>query len=252
MKHLVSKRMAIWFGLVALATAACILPAASAGAEEASRLSVSAQGYAIQVPDRAWIRFEVAAEAKAPPEAIDANAEGIKRLLAQLKGKGIASQNLQTAALGLRPRYEVKHEGQREIRGELLGYVASKSIVAIVEDLSQVPSFIREFPLAGTTRIADIGFYSTKAEAVQSEALMDAIRRAQDAAQTAVTAAGRKLGQVTSLEVQVSADRNGPPHYEEPRYAYQQTPDVVAGSRLVVEPGEQQFTQNVSLQWHLQ
>jgi uncharacterized protein YggE len=202
MKRLASKSKAIWFGRAAFVIAACILPAASSGAEEASRLSVTAQGYAIQVPDRAWIRFEIATEAKTPPEAIDANAEGIKRLLGQLKEKGIASKNLQTAALGLRPRYEVRHEGQREIRGELLGYVASKSIVAIIEELSQVPAFIREFPLAGTTRIADIGFYSTRAEVSQSSALVDAIRRAQGAAQTAVSAAGRKLGPVTSLEVQ--------------------------------------------------
>jgi uncharacterized protein YggE len=205
----------------------------------------------VRIPDRAWIRFEVSIEAKTPPEAIDATAAAIKQLIDQLRAKGIASSNLQTAALALRPNYEVKREGQREIRGNLLGYVASKSIVATIEDMSQVPAFVREFPLAGRVRIADIGFFSTDADALQSEALVDAIRRAQEAAQTAVRAAGRKLGQVTSMEVSIQHDRSGPPRLDEPRYVYQ-PPAEIAGARLIVEPGEQQFNQTISLQWQLQ
>ncbi len=113
-----------------------------------------------------------------------------------------------------------------------------------------MPAFIREFPLAGTTRIADIGFFSTNAEAAQTEALVQAIKRAQEAAQTAVAAAGRQLGPVTYLEVSLSADRGGAPHFVESQYAYRQSGDL--GAHLIVEPGEQQFTQNVSLQWNLQ
>ena len=163
-------------GPVALLITTFALPVDRSAAQEPSRLSVGAQGYAARVPDRAWIRFEASVEAKTPPEAIDANAAEIKRLVDQLRAKGITSKNLQTAALGLRPKYEVKREGQREDRGDLIGYAASKSIVATIEDLSQFPPLLREFPLAGTVRIADIGFYSTGVEAAQSEALVDAIR----------------------------------------------------------------------------
>jgi uncharacterized protein YggE len=234
-----------------LALAVCVAQTNLSAAQEASRLSVSAQGYAVRIPDRAWIRFDVSMEAKTPPEAIDATAAAIKQLLDQLRAKGIVSSNLQTGSLSMSPKYEVKHEGQREIRGNLLGYVASKSIVATIEDLSQVPSFIREFPLAGTLRIADIGFYSTGSEAAQSEALVDAINRAQEAAQTAVKAAGRKLGQVASMDVSVQYDVPGPPRPDGPRYPYH-GPVEISGARLIVEPGEQQFNQSISLQWHLQ
>jgi uncharacterized protein YggE len=250
MKHRTVRTLSIWTLRAALALA-CVSQASPSGAQEPSRLSVTAQGYASRVPDRAWIRFEVSIEAKSPPGAIDGTAAAIKQLLDQLGARGIASKNLQTAALALRPKFEVRREGQREIRGDLLGYVASKSIVATIEDLSLVPSFIREFPLAGSVRIADVGFFSTGAEAAQSEALVDAIRRAQEAAQIAVNAAGRKLGPVTSMEVTIAADRLGPPRLEEHRYVYQ-TPAEIAGARLIVEPGEQQFNQNISLQWHLQ
>jgi len=251
MKHRTANVLRMCAGPAVLLIATCALLVDRSAAQEPSRLSVSAQGYAARVPDRAWIRFEVSVEAKTPPEAIDANAGEIKRLFDQLRAKGIASKNLQTAALGLRPKYEVRREGQREVRGDLIGYAASKSIVATVEDLSQVSSFIREFPLAGTVRIADIGFYSTGVEAAQSEALVDAIRRAQEAAQTAVNAAGRKLGPVTSMDVNVVADRTGPPRFDEPHYIYQ-PPAGIEGARLIVEPGEQQFTQSINLQWNLQ
>jgi uncharacterized protein len=251
MKHRKARTLSIWALRAALGLAACVAQAGPSAAQEPSRLSVSAQGYASRVPDRAWIRFEVSIEAKTPPEAIDATAAAIKQLLDQLAAKGITSKNLQTAALAMRPKYEVKYDGHREIRGDLLGYVASKSIVATIEDLSLVPSFIREFPLAGTVRIADIGFYSTGAEAAQAEALVDAIRRAHEAANTAVNAAERKLGPVASMEVSVLYDRSGPPRLDEPRNAYQ-APAEIAGARLIVEPGEQQFSQQISLQWHLQ
>jgi uncharacterized protein YggE len=85
----------------------------------------------------------------------------------------------------------------------LLGYIAAKSIVATIEDVTAVASYIREFPLAGSVRISDVGFFSTEVEKAQSEALIDAIRRAQEAAQAAVTAAGRQLGPVSSLEISI-------------------------------------------------
>jgi uncharacterized protein YggE len=101
-------------------------------------------------------------------------------------------------------------------------------------------------------RIADIGFFSTGVQAAQSEALVDAIKRAQQAARTAVQAAGRKLGPVTSMEITVSTDRSGPPRYQEPAYSAYRQPDDLTGARLIVEPGEQQFNESVTLQWRLQ
>jgi uncharacterized protein len=234
--------------LAALAIAASPVAANCAAAQEASRLSISATGYAQRVPDRATVSFNVSIEPqKTPPEAIDALAAPVKDLLGRLAAKGITGKNVRTSALSLAAKYEVKHEGGREIRGELLGYVAGKSVQATIEDVAQVQSFIREFPLVGRTAISDISFYSSESETAQSEALTDAIRRAQDAAARAAAAAGRKLGQVNSIQLTVAAD------------ALKQTNSYgrdystgAYGARLSVEPGEDQFSQGAELQWALQ
>ena len=236
--------------MICVAVFFCGLSENSVWSQEASRLSVGSAGNAARIPDRAWVRFEVAVEAKTPGEAIDANASAVRGLLDQLRAKGVTSKNLQTAALSLQPRYEVKQDGAKEIRGDLLGYVAAKSIVAIIEDVAVVASYIREFPLAGSVRISDIGFFSTEFEKAQAEALVDAIRRAQQAAQTAVTAAGRQLGPVSSMEISIQNEMKGPPQADAPIYAYGQR-DVAFGARLIAEPGEEQFKQSVTMQWEL-
>jgi uncharacterized protein len=245
-------RLPAWTRMAALAVMFAALPMSTAVAQEAARLSVGASGYATRVPDRAWIRFTAATEAKTPVEAVDANAAVIKDLLDRLRAKGIAASNLQTAALALQPKYDVKREGGREIRGDLVGYVASKSVTAIIEDVGAVSSYIREFPLAGVLRIADVGFFSTQGEAAQSDALVDAIKRARTAGQTAVTAAGRELGPVSMIEVVVPPDRRRPPYFGDREHNWMpQQPDAELGPRLLAEPGEQQFDQSVKLQWQL-
>jgi uncharacterized protein YggE len=245
-------RRPAWSRMAALAALLSAQPYGVAAAQEAATLSVGASGYAARVPDRAWIRFTAATQAKTPVEAIDANANVIKDLLDRLRAKGIAGKNLQTAALALQPKHEVKREGGREIRGDLIGYVASKSVTAIIEDVGVVSSYIREFPLAGVLRIADVGFFSTEVEAAQSDALVDAIKRAQKAGQTAVTAAGRELGPVSMIEVVIPADRRRPPYFEDRERGWQpQQSEGELGPRLLAEPGEQQFDQSVKLQWQL-
>lgn len=232
---------------IALAFAAGLFSTHMAFAQEASRLNISATGYSKRVPNRAQIGFTVSVEPqKTPQEAIDAVAVPIKALLDKLAAKGITGTNISTSALSLAPKYEVIQEGTREKRGKLLGYVAGKSIVATIEDISQVQSFIHEFPLVGQTHITNIDFYSTEIDAAQSEALVDAIQRAQKAADRAVTAAGRKLGPVTSIQLTVSASDTGR-SFSENNYS-----GGAFGPRLIVEPGEDQFSQNVDLQWALQ
>jgi uncharacterized protein YggE len=233
---------------ILLAIAASLPATTAAIAQQASSLSIEATGHAVRVPNRAYMSFNVSIEPKkTPPEAIDALAVPVKELIDHLAAKGITGKNVQTSALLLAPKYEVKHVDGREVRGELLGYVAGKSIVATIEDVSQVQSFIREFPLVGKTSISNIVFFTTETEAAQSEALVNAIQRAQNAANQAVNAAGRKLGSVSSIQLTVSTE-SSQPSFEKP---YDNS-NGAYGPRLVVEPGEDQFSQNVQLQWGLQ
>ena len=147
---------------------------------------------------------------------------------------------------------EVRREGQREIRGDLLGYVASKSIVAIVEDSPRCRRSSGNSPLAEHTQIADIGFFSTEVEAAEAEALANAIRPHERQPKPRSARPGGSGPGDFNVDVTVSANGKGRPHFEGQRYAYVQ-PEAVAGERLIVEPGGASvFSASRSLQWHLQ
>ena len=121
----------LWFWWLALALSIGTVPPPAAAQAPAQpqdplQVSISGSGLATRTPNRAWIRLQVTTEAKTPPQAIDANAAEIKKLRDRLADKGLGPSSLQTTALVLRARYEVKREGTRETRGDLIGYVATK------------------------------------------------------------------------------------------------------------------------------
>jgi uncharacterized protein YggE len=200
------------------------------------------------------MRFNVVAQGKEPATALASNAGAVQKLLDQLRAKAIDSTDIQTASLTIRAKYEVIREGNREVRGPLVGYVAAKSVTAIIRDLSAIPAFVREFPIAGPLRIADIGFFSSKAQEATSEALVKAVQEAERSAQLVATAAKRQLGEVSSLSLAVQAPIQGPPRASQyPGYSGPQ-PDSAEdefGTRLLLEPGEHSFSQNVQIKWSL-
>jgi len=221
--------------------------------EPARTISVSANAAVGKVPDRAWMRFNVVAQEKEPSAALAANAEAIQKLLGQLRAKGIETQDIQTTSLSIRAKYEMKREGSQVVRGPLIGYVAAKSVTIIIRDLATIPAFVREFPIAGPVRVADIGFFSSKAQEATSEALVKAVQEAERAAQTVAAAAKRQLGDVASVSMTVQQTVQGPPRAQlySPYPSPQDSAEDVFGTRLQLEPGEQSFSQNVTIIWSL-
>jgi uncharacterized protein YggE len=235
---------------------ALILAGSSAGhaQEPAKTISVSAHASVARVPDRAWMRFNVVAQEKEPAGALAANAEAVQKLLDQIHSKGIDSRDIQTTSLTIRAKYALNREGNREVRGPLLGYVAAKSVTIVLKDPSAIPTFVRDFPIAGPLRIADIGFFSSKAQEAASEALVKAVEEAERSAKTAAAAAKRQLGDVSSLSLTIHPSVQGPPRasqystYPSPQ---QDSAEDVFGTRLMLEPGEQSFSQSVEIKWSL-
>jgi uncharacterized protein len=218
--------------------------------ELASTISVSARASVGKVPDRAWMRFNVVAQEKEPTAALAANAEAVQKLLSQLRAKGVDSQDLQTTSLSITAKYEITREGNREVRGPLIGYIAAKSVTVTIRDVSAIPGYIREFPIAGPVRIADIGFFSSQAQAATGEALVKAIKEAERNAKVAAGAANRQLGDVSSISLTVTEPTEGPPRTSF-QGSYPTSQEDVFGARLLLEPGEHRFEQNVETRWSL-
>jgi uncharacterized protein YggE len=136
----------------------------------------------------------------------------------------------------------------------LVGYIAAKSVTVILKDPSAIPAFVRDFPIAGPLRIADIGFFSSKTQEAATEALVKAVEEAEQSAQTVAAAAKRQLGEVSSLSLTIHPSIQGPPRASQDS-AYpgpqQDSAEDVFGTRLLLEPGEQSFSQSVEIKWSL-
>lgn len=241
----------------AFVASSIVLPS-SAGAQErvsGQRASITAQGRAIVKHDRGWVEIFVTAEEKEPAAALAAHAASLKGVLDQIAAKGFIGQSVETGVLAIRPRYDVKREGAREIRGPLIGYVVSKPIYVFVDAPERVKALVAEMPLSGPVRIGNVGFYADAAVSAHNEAIADGIRRAQAAGEVAARATNRKIGAVAGLTLNINDRVGGRPRVRAVQnWQYQpqnmQNEDAL-NTRLVLEPGEETIQQQVNLELQL-
>src|SRR4029079_1520724 len=103
-------------GVVGVVTA--VLIAGVAGAGGASTTSTAAQhsivvsgmGSVTTTPDRAQISFGVSTDAKSASGALKGNGAEMTKVIAAIKGEGIASADIRTEVVSLSPRYSQNGE----------------------------------------------------------------------------------------------------------------------------------------------
>lgn len=243
--------------VLAVAASICSLtPPWSPGSQAQERLatqraSISATGTAVSKHDRGWIEIFVTTEAAEPSAALAAHTQSLTDVLAKLTTKGFTGPSVDTGLLAIRPRYEVKRESGREIRGPILGYVVTKPVYVFFDDPDRAKAFISEFPLSGPVRIGNVGFYASNSETTRDSAIADAIKRAQKAGETAARAINRKIGAVSGVTLSVNDRGQGRPRVRTVQnWQYQpvnqSNPDELS-NRLVLEPGEETLQQAVNI-----
>jgi uncharacterized protein YggE len=216
------------------------------------RASISASGRAIVKQNRGWVEIYVSAEEKDAAAALATHAISLKSVLEQVAAKGLTGQSVDTGLLAIRPRYEVKRDGNREIRGALIGYMVTKPVYVFIDAPDKVAAFVAQFPLAGPVRIGNVGFYVDNANAAQSAAIADSIARAQVAGETAARATNRKIGAVSGISININ-DRIGgrpPVRAAQPWQHNQVNPqnEDALSKQLVLEPAEETIQQQVNLE----
>lgn len=219
---------------------------AQAPIPRASTVNVTGNGSVTAMPDRGWVRFGILAEEKEAVAALDANARALAAVLEKIRAKGIEPKDVQTQALGVRPKYQMTREGNREVRGPLVGYVATVSLVVTLNDPKTVQTFAREFPIVGPVRIADVGYFSSKAEGHYGEALTKAVQDARRLAEIMAKPAGLRLGPVIHISFGGNNLVHGPP-----RDTPHDNVEDNYGTRIPVEPSMQSYAQSVEMSFGL-
>jgi uncharacterized protein YggE len=222
-------------GLTVVALAGAVGLPDLAGAQDPAAsedsITVSGVGTVDAVPNEATMSFGAETRAATAKAAVAANADAMRRILNALRQAG--GRELATQWVSV---YPVTDE-----TGQVNEFSASNSVSA-VSDVDDAPALIDAAAEAGANQISGPGLSSSNAEALYRQALAKAVADARLNAEVLAKAAGRSLGEITTL---VEGGASGGP---EPLYRAEAQ---AADSSTPIVPGEQETAATVSVTFSL-
>jgi len=198
------------------------------GGSDEDTVTVMGAGSVESVPDEANFTFGVETRGRTAQAAIAANATAMEKLIAALRRAG--ARDLATQWVSV---YPVTRE-----EGTIEGYAASNSVSATI-GVSRAGALIDAAAEAGANQISGPGLSSSDAERLYRDALGAAVADARKRAEVLAKAAGRSLGEISSISEQGA---QAIPLYREAADTASSTPIV---------PGEQETTATVIVTFEL-
>jgi len=161
-------------------------------------LSVTGMGRIQAKPDVATVSVGLQTTANTAQEAMAQNSAQMEKVIAAIKGQGITDDDIRTTGVNLVPVYEQRRDPSTQ-PPRVVGYRATNQVRVEVKDLSKVGAVLDAAVTAGANLAGGVSFSIRDVQAVSDQALRQAVADAQRKAQTIATAAGVKLGAVTSI-----------------------------------------------------
>jgi hypothetical protein len=234
--------------LAILAAAAALSSPAVAQdpAKVPGRISIVGEGKAAAAPDTAIFDAGVVVIAETAQAALEQNTKSITALLAALKAAGIAGRDLATSGFAVQPRfvYPQPEPGKQPEQPKLEGYEVRNAVTAKVRDLSKLGAILDAAVQHGANQIGAISFEIQNKDSLLDEARQDAINDAKRKAEKAAQAAGLKLGRVLSLSETVQ-------HAVPRPMAGDGTAFRAAATPVPIEAGEQTLGSHIEMTWEI-
>jgi hypothetical protein len=145
-------------------------------------------------PDEAFIDVAVETLAPTAKAAAEENARKMDKVIAALVQAGIPRKEIETRNFSVFPEYQP--QTRAEEAPKLRGYRVSNQVEVRVRELARVGALLDTALGAGANRVDSVRFGLSKPEAVQGDALRNAVERARQSAQVLASALGVKLGPV--------------------------------------------------------
>ncbi|MBB1060988.1 SIMPL domain-containing protein [Marilutibacter spongiae] len=188
--------------LLATALAFGTLPTMTAHAQSSTQaspdgtlLSVSALGEVSQAPDIARLSTGVVTQAADANAAMRANAEQMSRVVAALKGAGIAERDIQTSGVNLYPQY--RHDDGSA--PTITGYQASNTVNVTVRDLGKLGPVMDTLVDAGANQVNGPSFDIDDKTAALDEARRKAVEQARARAAMYAKTLGLRVRRIVSI-----------------------------------------------------
>jgi uncharacterized protein len=207
-------------------------PETAGGASETERdgITVTGVGEVETVPDEAEISVGISSNGRSAREALAANSERMRRLIAALKAAGVAERDIETQNVSVSPSWE-RGDGPQ-------GFTASNSVSVLVRDVDRTGAVLGAASKAGANNVYGPSLSRANREELEAEALDAAVENARKRAETLAEAADVRLGRVTAITE--SADRGG---YE----LFAQRAAAGPAEDVPIEKGTQELTASVTV-----
>ena len=200
---------------------------ASAPSATVRTITVTGNGSATTVPDRASFEFGVTTRAATAEAALSRNSAAAAAVIAALKADGVAAADLQTAGVSLSP--QTSQDGT-----SIVGYEASNSVSATIS-LAKAGALVDDAAAAGADTVSGPALDTSDQAALYRDALKRAVADAGAKARVIADATGLTLGAVQTV-VEGSAPTPVP-------IAAKAT---ALGASVPVEPGTQEIDASVT------
>lgn len=159
-------------------------------------LNISASAEATRIPDVARISAGVVTQATDSNGALRANAQQMDKVMAAIKKSGIAERDVQTSGVSLNPQY--KYEDNKA--PQIVGYQASNTVNIKVRDISKLGAVLDGLADQGANQINGPMFSIDQPEPVYDQARMDALKKAQERAQTYAKNLNLRVVRIVSID----------------------------------------------------
>lgn len=162
-------------------------------------IQVVGRGVVHAKPDMAWLNVGVQTRAQTAQEAQNQNNQQMANVIAALKGKGIAEQDIQTMGVSLNPVYEREQT--------VTGYIATNNVRVRVANIAAVGDLLDAAIAAGANQAGGVQFGLTNETTLYQQAMAEATKDARAKADALAQALGVT---VTGIEAVVEEVGGGP------------------------------------------
>ena len=229
------------FALIALCSSAAALAAQGTPSTtpQAPSISVSGEGEARAVPDRAVVTLGVESRASTAAAAAADNAQRQRAVLDTLRKLGFTPEQLSTSNYSVQPDMQYDPEGRT---ARVVGYVVSNTVRVELRQVDRAGQVIDAALAKGANQVHGLGFYLSDPGPARRAAIADAMTRARQDAEALARAAGGSLGGV--LELSTSPMPVGP-------IMFRQVASAMArgDAATPVEAGEEVVRASVTARW---
>jgi uncharacterized protein len=213
--------------------------------------SVSADGRSISIPDVAAFTFSVITQGgKDITKTQSDNTASMNKAIAFVKKSGVEDKDIKTQNYNLQPRYQYYNcvNPASSIKPcpppEIVGYDISQTVLVKVRDFSKVGEILAGVVNNGANSVSDFQFTIDDPTSVQDAARAEAIQKAKVKAEAIAKAGGFTLGRLLGI----TEGGNFPRSYD---YALKGMGGAVSSAAPAIQPGSQETTVSVSLQYEI-